>query len=38
MFSGYIPVGTKSGVPGQLHYWFIESETATAATDPVSAL
>ena len=30
-YSGYIPVGKTSGVPGHIHYWFIESEN-----DPVN--
>ena len=30
-YSGYLPVGEISGVPGQLHYWLIESEN-----DPVN--
>ena len=34
-YSGYIPTGKKSGVAGQLHYWFIESTSKTAASDPV---
>ena len=25
-YSGYFPVGKLSGIPGHLHYWFIESE------------
>lgn len=33
-YSGYLPTGTISQVPGQLHYWFIES-TNDAANDPV---
>lgn len=33
-YSGYIPTGTTSGVPGQLHYWFIES-TNKPESDPV---
>lgn len=33
-YSGLIPVGTLSGVPGHLHYWFIESES-DPANDPV---
>ena len=33
-YSGYLPVGTTSGVPGHIHYWFIESEN-DPANDPV---
>jgi serine carboxypeptidase-like clade I len=33
-YSGYIPVGSISGVPGHLHYWFIESEN-NPSSDPV---
>lgn len=33
-YSGYIPTGTLSGVPGHLHYWFIESE-GSPEQDPV---
>ena len=33
-YSGYLPVGKLSGVNGQLHYWFIESE-GNPSTDPV---
>lgn len=33
-YSGYIPVGNLTGVPGHLHYWFIESE-GSPAEDPV---
>lgn len=33
-YSGLIPVGTISGVPGHLHYWLIESEN-DPANDPV---
>ena len=34
MYSGYIPVGKTSGVPGHIHYWFIESEN-DPINDPV---
>jgi hypothetical protein len=34
MYSGYIPVGNTSGVPGFIHYWFIVSQNAPE-TDPV---
>jgi carboxypeptidase C (cathepsin A) len=33
-YSGYIPTGSLSGVAGQLHYWFIESE-GNPSEDPV---
>jgi carboxypeptidase C (cathepsin A) len=33
-YSGLIPVGTLSGTPGHLHYWFIESEN-DPSNDPV---
>ena len=33
-FSGYLPVGKTSGVPGFIHYWLILSENAPA-TDPL---
>lgn len=33
-YSGYVPVGELSGVKGQLHYWFIESEDSPE-NDPV---
>lgn len=33
-YSGYIPVGELSGTAGQLHYWFIESES-NPSEDPV---
>jgi hypothetical protein len=26
-YSGYLPVGKTSGVPGYIHYWYIESES-----------
>ena len=26
-FSGYLPVGSTSGVKGHIHYWYIEAET-----------
>ena len=32
-FSGYIPVGTTSGVKGHIHYYYIESEN-----DPATSL
>jgi hypothetical protein len=34
-YSGLIPVGNKTGSPGHLHYWLIESERSTQATDPL---
>ena len=34
MYSGYIPTGNISGVPGFIHYWFIESQR-DPANDPV---
>jgi len=34
MYSGYIPVGKTAGVPGHIHYWFIESQ-GNPAKDPV---
>ena len=34
-FSGLIPVGNKTGTPGHLHYWLIESERSTQSTDPL---
>jgi serine carboxypeptidase-like clade 1 len=34
-YSGYLPVGKTSGVPGMIHYWFIESE-GDPASDPVA--
>ena len=33
-YSGYVPVGEISGTAGQLHYWFIESES-DPSSDPV---
>ena len=33
-YSGYLPVGEISKVPGHLHYWFIESEN-DPSSDPV---
>ncbi len=33
-YSGYLPVGKTSGVPGQIHYWYIESER-DPENDPV---
>ena len=33
-YSGYLPVGELSKSPGQLHYWFIESESSPSE-DPV---
>lgn len=33
-YSGYLPVGNTSGVPGHIHYWFIESEN-DPENDPV---
>jgi len=33
-YSGLISTGKLSGVPGKLHYWFIES-TGTPSSDPV---
>jgi len=33
-YSGLIDVGNETGVPGKLHYWFIQSES-NAASDPV---
>ena len=26
MYSGYLDVGKTSGVPGKIHYWFIEAK------------
>jgi hypothetical protein len=34
LYSGYLPVGAASGVPGQIHCWLIKSE-GNPATDPV---
>eukprot|EP01043_Picozoa_sp_COSAG02_P080829 COSAG02_NODE_19415_length_883_cov_0.737245_1_plen_157_part_01 len=34
-YSGYLPVGKTSGVPGMIHYWFIESES-DPSSDPVA--
>lgn len=34
-YSGYLPVGELSGTAGHMHYWFIESSSPTASTDPV---
>ena len=31
MFSGYVDIGPR----GKLFYWFVESQSDTAATDPV---
>ena len=33
-FSGYLPVGAASGVPGHIHYWLVLSERAPAS-DPL---
>ena len=34
-YSGYIPVGSLSKVPGHLHYWFIESTADSSEPLPV---
>merc|ERR1711871_1235348 len=35
MYSGYMPVGNTSGVPGFIHYWFIVSQN-NPQKDPVA--
>ena len=34
-FSGYLPVGKTSGVPGFIHYWLILSENAPATRSSI---